>query len=67
MENVVEIYKLKDETIELVATPSGYDVIYSRDNITRHIMQNVELSSAYAFVAGFMYSRVKFMELTSNS
>ena len=57
MENVVEIYKLKDETIELVATPSGYDVIYRRDNRTRHFMQNVDLSSAYAFVAGFMYNR----------
>ena len=67
MENIVEIYKLNDVTIEIAATPSGYDVIFRRDNITRHIMQNVELSSAYAFVAGFMYDRVKFMELTSNS
>lgn len=67
MDNIIEKYKLNDETIELVATPSGYDVIYHRDNRTHHFMQNVELSSAYAFVAGFMYSRVKFMELTSNS
>ena len=67
MKNVVERYKLNAFTMEIVSTPSGYDVIYSRDNITHHIMQNVELSSAYAFVAGFMYSRVKFMELTSNS
>ena len=57
MKNVVETYKLKDETIELVAKPSGYDVIYRRDNRTRHFMQNVDLSSAYAFVAGFMYNR----------
>ena len=64
---IVEKYKLNQISIEIVSTPSGYDVIYIRDNITRHIMQNVELSSAYAFVAGFMYSRVKFMELTSNS
>ena len=67
MENVVEIYKLNGETIEIVATSSGYDVIYRRDNITHHFMQNVDLRSAYAFVAEFMYSRVKFMELTSNS
>lgn len=65
--NVVEKYKLNAFTMEIVSTPSGYGVIYSRDNITHHILQNVELSSAYAFVAGFMYSRVKFMELTSNS
>lgn len=57
MEDVVEIFKLKDETIEIVATPSGYDVIYRRDNRTRHFMQNVDLSSAFAFVAGFMYNR----------
>lgn len=54
---IVEKYKLNDETIEIVSTPSGYDVIYRRDNITRHIMQNVDLSSAYAYVAGFMYNR----------
>lgn len=57
MENVVEIYKLNGETIEIVATSSGYDVIYRRDNRARHFMQNVDLSSAYAFVAGFMYNR----------
>ena len=67
MDNIIEKYKLNALTMEIVSTPMGYDVIYSRDNITRHILQNVELSSAYAFVAGFMYSRVKFMELTSNS
>ena len=67
MDNIIEKYKLNEVTIEIAATPRGYDVIYSRDNITRHIMQNVELSSAYAFVAGYMYGRVKFMELTSNS
>lgn len=67
MDNIIENYKLNDVTIEIAATPRGYDVIYSRVNITRHIMQNVELSSAYAFVAGYMYDRVKFIELTSIS
>ena len=64
MENVVERYKLNALTLEIVPTHSGYDVIYSKDNKIRHILQNVELSSAYAYVAGFMYS---LMELTSNS
>lgn len=59
MENVFEIYKLNGETIEIVATSSGYDVIYRRDNRAHHFnfMQNVDLCSAYAFVAGFLYNR----------
>ena len=62
MGNVVEKYKLNDVTMEIVSNPIGYDVIYRQEKRNCYFLKNAELSVAYAFVAGFLYNRIKLME-----
>lgn len=64
---ILERYKLNDIIIGIVKSTRDYDVIYVRDNKLGYFIRRADLSAAYAFVAGYMYNRVKLMELTSNS
>lgn len=59
MGKILERYELSDIIIEIVKSKHGYDIIYIRSNNTGYFMQNVALSDAYAFVAGYMYNRAR--------
>ena len=61
MNKIVERFKLKDVTIEIVATTTAYDVIYHIEHETGYFIKSEPMAVAYAFVAGFMYNRVKAM------
>ena len=62
MKNIVERYELNDTVIEIEVSSHGFDVICHWHNKTEHFLNDVSLATAYAFVAGFMYDRVKLME-----
>lgn len=59
---ILERYEFSDIIIEIVKSKCGYDIIYICGNNTGHFMKNAPLCDAYAFVAGYMYKRVKLME-----
>lgn len=66
---IVEKYKLNQITIEIEETPHGYDVIYRSFINSKHLLKDVSLTEAYAYIAGYFYSLVTNLkvELTSNS
>ena len=53
---IVEKYKLNKFTVEIEETPHGYDVIYRSFNDSHHILKDVSLADAYAYIAGYFYS-----------
>lgn len=55
---IVDIYKFNGFTMEIVSTPSGYDVIYCSFNNSKHLIKDVSLADAYAYIAGYFYSLV---------
>lgn len=62
---IVDIYKFNAFTIKIVSTPSGYDVIYSSYssfNNSKHLLKDVSLEDAYAYIAGYFYSLVTIFE-----
>lgn len=62
MNKIVERFDLKDVTIEIAATTTAYDVIYHTEHESGYIIKSEPMAVAYAFVAGFMYNRLKMME-----
>lgn len=59
---IVDIYKFNAFTMEIVSTPSGYDVIYSSFNNSKHLIKDASLADAYAYIAGYFYSMVTIFE-----
>ena len=66
---VVEKYKLNQITIEIEETSHVYDVIYRSFNNSKHLLKDASLVDAYAYIAGYFYSLLRYLkaELTSNS
>lgn len=58
-DKILARYELSNIIIEIVKSAHGYDITYNRNNNTGYFMQNVALSEAYAFVAGYMYNRAR--------
>ena len=55
---IVEKYKLNQISIEIEETLHGYDVIYCSFNNSKHLIKDVSLADAYAYIAGYFYSLV---------
>ena len=59
---IVEKYKLNQITIEIEETSHGYDVNYRSFNNIKHLLKDVSLADAYAYIAGYFYSLVTVFE-----
>ena len=63
---IVEKYKFNQITIEIEETPHGYDVIYRSFNNSKHLLKDALLVDAYAYIAGYFYSLLRYLKEVCN-
>lgn len=63
---IVEKYKFNQITIEIEETSHGYDVIYHSFNKSKHLLKDASLADAYAYIAGYFYSLLRYLKEVCN-
>ena len=63
---IVEKYKFNQISIEIEETSHGYDVIYHSFNKSKHLLKDVSMADAYAYIAGYFYSLLRYLKAGFN-